>query len=113
MRGVLDGKHPFRHLAEIVVMAFAAQLVVAETPTSAEPLDVLALKCNALADRERFTPREREIVLHLAQGRTVHAISEKLFVSENTVKSHIKSIYLKLDIHSRAELIEIITAEGE
>lgn len=85
----------------------------AETPTSAEPLDVLALKCNALADRERFTPREREIVLHLAQGRTVHAISEKLFVSENTVKSHIKSIYLKLDIHSRAELIEIITAEGE
>ena len=44
----------------------------------------------------------------LAQGRTVHGISEKLYVSENTVKSHIKSIYLKLDIHSRAELIELV-----
>lgn len=84
-----------------------------DTPTSAEPLDVLALKCESLSDRKRFTPREREIVVHLAQGRTVHAISEKLFVSENTVKSHIKSIYLKLDIHSRAELIETISAEGE
>lgn len=86
---------------------------VQDAPISEEPLDVLALKCTSLANRKRFTPREREIVLHLAQGRTVHAISEKLFVSENTVKSHIKSIYLKLDIHSRAELIEIITAEGD
>lgn len=83
----------------------------ADGPAATEPLDMLAIKCNALADRTRFTPREREIVLHLAQGRTVHAISEKLFVSENTVKSHIKSVYLKLDIHSRAELIEIISEE--
>lgn len=32
-------------------------------------------------------------------------------VFENTVKSHIKSIYVKLDIHSRAELIEMLSQE--
>lgn len=80
-------------------------------PAVVEPLDILALKCNALADSYRFTPREREITQHLAQGRTVHTISEMLFVSENTVKSHIKSLYVKLDIHSRAELIDLISQQ--
>ena len=35
-------------------------------------------------------------------------ISEKLFVSENTVKSHVKSIYQKLGIHVRSELIDLV-----
>ena len=36
------------------------------------------------------------------------AISERLFVSENTVKSHVKRIYQKLDIHTRGELIDLV-----
>ena len=42
----------------------------------------------------------------------MHAISEKLFVSENTVKSHIKSIYQKLGIHLRSQLIDLVNEEG-
>lgn len=65
-------------------------------------------RCETLAEAHHFTPRESEIFVLLAQGYTIPAISEKLFVSENTVKSHVKSIYQKLDVHVRTELIELV-----
>ena len=72
---------------------------------------MLASQCQKLADQHGFTRREGEIFLLLAQGYTMPAISEKLFVSENTVKSHVKAIYQKLDIHSRTELIDLVNNE--
>ena len=68
-------------------------------------------RCERIAGAHQFTPREREIFLLLAQGFTIPAISEKLFVSENTVKSHVKSIYQKMGIHTRSELIELVNAQ--
>lgn len=68
----------------------------------------LAVRCSEIAREYQFTPRESEIFVLLAQGFTIPAISEKLFVSENTVKSHVKSIYQKLDVHVRSELIELV-----
>ena len=50
--------------------------------------------------------REIEITLLLLQGKTYKKIGEELFISVNTVKFYIKSIYLKLNIKSRFELIE-------
>ncbi|MCI8424425.1 MAG: helix-turn-helix transcriptional regulator [Adlercreutzia sp.] len=72
--------------------------------------EALAARCAELADRYDFTPRERDIFLLLAQGHTLPAISERLFVSENTVKSHVKRIYQKLGIHARSELIDLVNA---
>lgn len=69
---------------------------------------VLSRRCTELAARYGFTPRENDIFLLLAQGHTMPAIAERLFVSENTVKSHVKRIYQKLDIHSRSELIDLV-----
>lgn len=71
-----------------------------------------ANRCEAIAREHQLTAREAEIFALLAQGRTVHGISEKLFVSENTVKSHIKSIYQKLGIHLRSQLIDLVNEEG-
>lgn len=68
-------------------------------------------RCRRIAEERLLTPREGDIFELLAQGRTVHGISEKLCVSENTVKSHIKSIYQKLAIHTRSELIELVNDE--
>jgi LuxR family maltose regulon positive regulatory protein len=53
------------------------------------------------------TISEREIdVLHLlADGLTYQEIAETMFVSVNTVKSHLKSIYGKLDVHNRREAV--------
>lgn len=69
---------------------------------------VLESRCSELAESCGFTPREKEIFVLLGQGNTIHALSERLFISESTVKFHVKSIYQKLDIHTRQELIDLI-----
>lgn len=79
-----------------------------EAPTAEQQGDALAARCALVASAHGFTPRESEILVHLGQGRTARAISEKLVVSENTVKYHIKSIYQKLDVHSRDQVIDLI-----
>ena len=53
----------------------------------------------------KLTPREIEILSFLEQGLSNKEIAEKGFVSVETVKYHIKNIYLKLHVSSRAELI--------
>lgn len=58
-----------------------------------------------------LTDRESEIVGLLLKGRTYKMVAEELFLSENTVKTHIKNIYSKLNINSKAELIKMLTAE--
>ena len=42
------------------------------------------------------------------KGRDVPSIAKQLFISENTVRSHSKSIYKKLDIHSKQELLDLL-----
>jgi len=52
-----------------------------------------------------LTIREHEIALLAAEGLRNNEIAEKLFVSENTVRAHLRSIYQKLDIDRRAKLM--------
>lgn len=52
-----------------------------------------------------LTPRETEIVEHLALGRTNGAIADTLFVGEHTVEWHLRSVYEKLGVQSRQEVM--------
>jgi DNA-binding NarL/FixJ family response regulator len=52
-----------------------------------------------------LTPREREVLDHLVAGETVRQIAEALFVSPSTVAFHVRQIYDKLHVHSRAEVV--------
>ena len=54
---------------------------------------------------EGLTPREREVLEHLVAGETVRQIAEALFVSPTTVAFHVRQIYEKLHVHSRAEAV--------
>ena len=54
---------------------------------------------------ETLTDREREVLQHLVDGKTNRQIAEALFISENTVAYHLKQIYEKLHVHSRAEAV--------
>ena len=49
-----------------------------------------------------LTAREREVVELLAQGMTNKEIAAELFITTNTVKRHLKSIFEKLDVHTRS-----------
>lgn len=57
----------------------------------------------------QLTARECEIVELLMTGRTYKMIAEELFLSENTVKTHIKNIYSKYEVQNKSELIRMIS----
>ncbi len=55
-----------------------------------------------------LTERENQIASLLLKGRTYKMIAEEMYLSENTVKTHIKNIYSKLNVQSKGELIKLI-----
>jgi LuxR family maltose regulon positive regulatory protein len=55
---------------------------------------------------EGLTGREREIALLAAQGLRNHEIAVKLYVTESTVRTHLRAVFQKLDIDRRAKLAE-------
>lgn len=69
-----------------------------------------ALEDRVAAARERFglTEREGEVLALLSRGRNAASIQEALCVSYNTVKVHKRNIYMKMDIHSQQELLDIM-----
>lgn len=54
---------------------------------------------------EPLSPRELEVLRLLPTPLTADELADELFVSVNTVRSHLKSIYAKLDVHSRHEAV--------
>lgn len=69
--------------------------------------------CNRVADKGGPSKREREVLLFLGRGYSPAYVAKKMFLSDSTVRSHIKSIYKKLDIHSREDLLQLIENENE
>ena len=65
-------------------------------------------RCAEIAERFDLTARELEVFKMLARGRDRTYIQEQLVISRNTVKSHVKHIYTKLDVHSQQDLIDLI-----
>lgn len=57
-----------------------------------------------------LTTREQQIAELASQGLTTRAIAQRAFISENTVKQHLKRIFAKTDVSSRAELVQLIWA---
>ena len=61
-----------------------------------------------LTDLGKLTPRESQIAGLLMKGRTYKMIAKELYLSENTVKTHVKNIYSKLQVKSKVELISLM-----
>jgi two-component system NarL family response regulator len=68
-----------------------------------------------LADRvirPTLTPRELDVLRLVSRGRTNKEIAVAIFVSEETVKSHMKGLFQKLGVHDRAEAVGIALQRG-
>ena len=57
-----------------------------------------------------LTRREREILEHLASGESNKEIARSLGVSPNTIKTHVASLYLKLEVNGRGKAVEAARA---
>ena len=67
----------------------------------------ISLNLDVLNERllSQLTAKEFDILKDIYEGRTNNQMAERNFISVNTVKSHIKKIYDKLDVHSRSQAI--------
>jgi DNA-binding CsgD family transcriptional regulator len=60
----------------------------------------------------RLSSREREVLALVAEGRSNKAIAEALFVSPNTVKTHVASLLTKFDVDSRVQLAALAASHA-
>jgi len=82
---------------------------IAVTVRGAAPAETFDVLCRAYA----LTPRERDVVAALVAGLDTRAVTERLFISSHTVQDHLKSIFEKIGVHSRRELLTTFNASAD
>jgi two-component system, NarL family, response regulator LiaR len=98
LRGVCQGHSwfPPEMLGEIIR---ELREDVRKAKEASDPLDVLS-------------PRERDVLASMAEGKRGRQIAEELLISTDTVRTHTRSIFSKLDVHSRLEAVRVARAAG-
>jgi DNA-binding NarL/FixJ family response regulator len=90
-----------------VVEAGMLRKIMEKGPSKSRP------DADANADKAApLTPRELEIALLVAEGLSTQAMSERLFRSVNTIDTHRKNIFSKLDVHNVVELMNWLRGRG-
>ena len=105
----------------VMFMALTVALVTRgwrSEPTAAAPASSPAAEpaprtsphapASEIASLYGLSEREVEVMGYLSKGRGVSFTAEQLGLSQNTVKAYTKSLYKKLDVHSREELIDLV-----
>ncbi len=96
------------HAARPGAAPMGATSQAAEAPAA----DPISQVCVVIAKKYGLSEREGEVLDLLARGNTRMSIAEKLIISENTVRVHVKNIYAKLHIHSKQQLIDMVDRRG-
>ena len=61
---------------------------------------------------ELLSPRERDVLLCMMDGKRGRQIAHDLMISTDTVRTHTRNIFAKLDVHSRLEAVRVARAAG-
>ena len=80
----------------------------AVTEAAVRTTDFLDESCMRLSREHELSERQSEVLALLARGYDTPAISRKLYVSQNTVRTHVKKLYVTLGVHSKQDLIELV-----
>jgi DNA-binding CsgD family transcriptional regulator len=75
-------------------------------PPPADPHRLAAV--DRVARAHDLSERETEILLGLLAGQTLADVAERLYISRNTLKTHLRSIYRKLGVHTRDEAVQVV-----
>lgn len=70
-------------------------------------------RASAVAAAYALTNRELEVLRILARGHGLNRVQDMLFIAEGTAITHRRHIYQKLGVHSKAELIDLVSAFGD
>lgn len=93
----------------VIIGAPVAAKAAAGGSAAGEASDLEARVALAAA-RFRLSPREQEVLAIWATGHTGAYIEKQLFISKNTVKTHLNHIYAKTKTANREELLELLEA---
>ena len=99
--GYLLKGHPEDELAEYLLAAVDGKPAL--SPRIAQSVLRFFRDMEPSDERKLLSERELEVLLLISKGCTVQEVSDLLAIANNTVRYHIKNIYSKLSIHSRAE----------
>jgi DNA-binding NarL/FixJ family response regulator len=99
--GVATPKRVERAYKEHGIFAFVEKQAF-DRRTFLRTLEEARAAADSRDELDILTAREREVVELLAQGMTNKEIASALFITTNTVKRHLKSIFEKLDVHTRS-----------
>lgn len=106
--GYLSKTLPARDLVAALEAVHAGEIVVSEPPPRARASSGL----NWPGRREGLTDRESEILALITQGKSNAEVAALSYLSPNTVKSYIRSIYRKIDVGSRTQAVLWGVANG-
>ena len=99
--GYLSKTLPARELVHALERVHAGEVVVSEAPTRTRVTPGLDWP----GRREGLTDRESEILALVTQGMSNAQVAELTFLSPNTIKSYIRTIYRKIDVESRTQAV--------
>lgn len=104
-------RSPGRHALAVLVCSVGANsamrerlaAVVASDPNSLPEPDPERLRA-----LYRLTPAEADVAVQLAQGRRLHEVADSLGVSINTVRTHLRQLFLKTDTKRQTDLVRLL-----
>lgn len=67
--------------------------------------------CQEFSSQHNLTSRENEVLLLLSAGHSSPYIAARLYISENTVRTHMRNMYRKLGVSSKEELVQLLEKE--
>ena len=104
---LLEGVMLATALALTLALILWLRLLARDGREGVEKREPATPTCAVLRERHGLTERESEVMELLARGYTQKRIAEELNLSINSVQTYAKTLYRKLDIHSRQELIDL------
>jgi PAS domain S-box-containing protein len=94
-------------------LALVVALSAHPEPSEGDPLAPVPFDGRRMEpSKPDLTPRERDVIARLALGMTGPEISAELYISSETVRTHVRNAMLKMNAHTRAQLVATALAEG-
>ncbi len=106
VRGYFDLNDPSDQLTDAVRIVHKGEIWLPRDKMSSIMDRIISVVGKDLKEKtlDQLTPTEFQVLRLIGQGKSNDEIANALFISKNTVRSHIKSIYAKLNTHSRLQL---------